>query len=137
MRLGVVVLLVVLAAAGVLALLTAASTAAYFAGRASAGGNAAESYDVLPDARVALAMDQFRFAPGTLRVDAGALVEIALANRDDTLHTFSYALGEERFDHPVHGRSEAKVLVAFATPGEIAFWCEPHSAMRGTIVVEG
>lgn len=145
MRSGWKLLLGALGALGVLALLSAASTTAYFAGLANGGGARAEAYDVEPDARVAIVMDGMQFQARSVVIPAGALVELALENRDATLHTFTYALDGATRDHVVEAGETVRVLTRVEEPGSVHFWCRPHSAgasetraeaMHGELVAE-
>lgn len=108
--------------------------------QAAAGGG----YDLVADEVVTLSTENFQFAPRTLDIPAGKLVEIAITNKDTGGHTFTYVLGGKTYDHPLPGGATTKVLVRFDTPQSIPFWCKPHSngegdtaedSMTGTMVV--
>jgi plastocyanin len=71
----------------------------------------------------------FRFAPATVRVQAGDTVEWRNSGRTD--HTVKGALFFSR-DVPPGGRWAHR----FATPGTFRYRCTLHpDAMRGTVVV--
>lgn len=118
----------------------------YFVGSSHASGPAgAQSYDVEPEATVTLALRDYRFEPRELRVPAGRLVEIELVNEDTSVHTFTYVLDGRTYDHRIPAGETSRVLTRFAAPGEVPYWCRPHSAgeggtdadgMRGAILVE-
>lgn len=107
----------------------------------------AGGYDFAVDTTVPVTMADFAFAPASITVPSGQIVEIKVTNEDTAFHTFTYAVGGKTYNHDVPGGSESGFLVKFAEPGTVLFWCVPHSAgadskvgdgsedMAGTIVV--
>ncbi|MEP6661804.1 MAG: cupredoxin domain-containing protein [Acidimicrobiales bacterium] len=74
------------------------------------------------------------YSPSTLAVKAGDTV--TFANNDNTTHTFT--ADDKSFDsgRVDSGKSSTFVVPASATAGtKIAFHCEIHSSMKGTLTV--
>lgn len=102
------------------------------------------SYNVVPDETIALTTQDYAFAPQTVNVPVGKLVEITITNADPAAHTFTYHAGGKSYETFLAPGSTAKMLVRFDEPQTIHFYCEPHSggaddmaddSMWGTITV--
>jgi plastocyanin len=75
-------------------------------------------------------IDNFKFAPATIRVDVGARVTIS--NQDSTAHTATANDGSFDTDDIDPGGSKT---VALTKAGRFAYHCEIHPFMHGVIVV--
>jgi len=77
-----------------------------------------------------ITVDNFKFAPATVSVPAGATV--AWTNRDDVPHNIVST--EQRFKSPVLDTGET-FRHRFDTPGAYPYFCSLHPKMTGRIVV--
>ncbi len=73
----------------------------------------------------------FAFSPGKLEIHAGDRVKFI--NRDKVKH--SATANGKSFDTGLLGQDEGKE-VTFAEDGEFTYYCMPHPAMKGTIIVK-
>lgn len=84
-----------------------------------------------PDPRVVeVAIEDFRFAPDTLRIEPGTSVR--WVNRDPVGHTSTADDGA--WESPLLGPGESFVQ-RFDQEGTYAYHCTPHPFMRGVVVV--
>jgi plastocyanin len=80
------------------------------------------------------------FAGGEIRVRAGELTALRLANSEAAAHSFD--VDELNVHVPMPGDSDSLALFIAPTPGTYTFYCAPHydkatgSGMRGTLIVE-
>jgi len=65
----------------------------------------------------------------------GAGEEVTFRNDDGTAHTVT--ADDAAFDTGPVAAGESATFTAPATPGEVAFHCEIHPSMTGTLTVEG
>ena len=72
----------------------------------------------------------FAFSPDTLEIKAGDRVKFV--NKDEVRH--SATADDESFDTGLLGLDEEKTI-EFPEAGEFSYYCLPHPAMRGTILV--
>lgn len=80
----------------------------------------------------AVGIDNFAFAPATLRVRAGGTV--TWTNRDEEPHTV--ASDDGSFHSPAM-RTGATYSHTFPTAGRFDYACSIHPMMHGTVVVTG
>lgn len=101
--------------------------------------------NAVPDHIVELEMVDFEFSPKQVVIPAGEIVALKVKNSDKAFHTFTYMLEGERREMPIPGNTEVTILLRFAEPQAIHFWCAPHAAgehdvsenaMWGTLVVQ-
>lgn len=81
----------------------------------------------------AVTIDNFKFAPATLTVPAGA--KVTWTNRDDEPHTVLAAEPKGMFKSPALDTDDS-FSFTFAKPGTYAYFCSVHPHMTGTIVVK-
>lgn len=99
-------------------------------------GVSAETLATLP----ALSTRNFIFEPGEIRVKAGELVALRLANADPEAHSFD--VDELDLHVLMPPGQDAVALFRPTGPGTYTFYCAPHynkatgAGMRGTLVVE-
>lgn len=72
----------------------------------------------------------FAFSPSKLDIKAGDIVKFI--NKDEVRH--SATADDDSFDTGLLGQDEAKPIT-FTKAGEFSYFCSPHPAMKGTIVV--
>ena len=72
----------------------------------------------------------FAFSPAKLEIKAGDIVKFI--NRDEVKH--SATSDDNIFDTKLLGQDEEKP-VTFDQAGTFTYYCSPHPAMQGTIVV--
>jgi len=102
---------------------------------ATSGGGGGVGVDV-PHATVALTTKDIQFSPQSLDVPVGQLVEIDIDNQDNVDHTFTYAVNGTTYGHAVPAGVITKVILKFDQPGDVPFWCVPHSpSMKGVMHV--
>jgi plastocyanin len=78
----------------------------------------------------AVAINDFKYAPTPLTVEAGTTVKIT--NADDAQHTLTAAGGE--FDSgTIEPKSDGSVR--FTKAGTFAYICQFHPFMKGTVTV--
>lgn len=82
---------------------------------------------------MAVAIDNFAFAPATLSVPVGTTV--TWTNRDDIPHTVTDAGGGKSFHSPPLDSGE-HFTWTFDHPGTYRYFCSIHAHMQGTIVVQ-
>lgn len=107
------------------------------------GAGAAGGYDFAPEATAQVVAKDFAFPTAAVRVAQGMVTEVVVENQDPAFHTFTYTAGGATYSHDVPGGASAKFLVKLDAPGEVQYWCEPHSGgapgakqgMVGTLVV--
>jgi len=75
----------------------------------------------------------FAFAPETLTVKAGTVVE--WVNLDSTQHTVTSTSGPESFDSKKLEQN-GRYSFTFTKPGTYEYYCELHPGMKGKVVVE-
>lgn len=80
-----------------------------------------------------VAIQDFSFNPGTIRIKAGETV--VWTNNDGTPHTVTAVSGPEMFDSGRLGKGRS-FSQAFKTPGTYKYQCNIHPSMRGTVIVE-
>jgi plastocyanin len=73
----------------------------------------------------------FAFAPAKLTIKPGDT--ITFINKDPVKHTAT--AGNKSFDTGLIGQDE-EVQIAFDKAGEFSYYCAPHPAMRGSIIVK-
>jgi plastocyanin len=78
----------------------------------------------------AIAIENFRFSPDPITVEAGTTVTVT--NRDGTVHTLTADDGG--FDTGDLGGG-ASATIRIATPGTHRYFCDVHNYMTGTIEV--
>jgi plastocyanin len=85
----------------------------------------------------AVAVKQFQFMPAELTVKAGT--NVTWTNQDDILHTATSGAtpgtGDGKFDGQMDGRGKSFSHV-FDQPGRYPYFCNRHTSMTGTVVVE-
>jgi plastocyanin len=81
----------------------------------------------------AVIIDDFKFAPATLTVPAGA--KVTWVNRDGEPHTVMSADGGLTFKSPALDTDDS-FSFTFAKPGTYTYFCSVHPHMTGTIVVK-
>lgn len=97
------------------------------------------SYDIAPEATAELRIASGSFQ-GALAMPSGRVVELAVANPEPALHTFTYvAHGVER-SHDLLPFATTRFLLKLDEPGSVAYRCVPHSdgyarGMVGTLQV--
>lgn len=111
---------------------------------ALAAANAPESAALPFDLPIAGSRDVlatvFAFEPTRLDVPAGQAIELVVRNDDIALHTFTYAVRNETYDHALPAGQTVRFAVLVPEPGELPFWCVLHSpksrasGMIGTFV---
>lgn len=101
------------------------------------GGDDTETTEPLPKGDVTITAKNLSFSPKTVRFDAPGTYTIVFENRDKgivhDLHVTD-APGSPKTALKA-GRSVATVRVTFPKAGTYHFRCDPHSSMKGTIVV--
>ena len=82
-----------------------------------------------------VAIEEFKYAPETVEVDAGA--SVVWNNRDSAPHTATAADDSQRatFDTQVVKKAAKSRAVTFDEPGRYAYICDLHPFMKGTVVV--
>ncbi len=75
----------------------------------------------------------FAFAPETLTVKAGTVVE--WVNLDSAQHTVTSTSGPESFDSKKLEQN-GRYSFTFTKPGTYEYYCELHPGMKGKVVVE-
>ncbi len=84
-----------------------------------------------PTEATTVQMDDFAFAPETIRVQAGQTV--TWVNRDSAEHNVVF--DETGQTSPMLGQGE-QWSISFNEPGTYTYDCGPHPSMTGTVVVE-
>ena len=74
----------------------------------------------------------FAFSPATITIESGTTV--TWINEDSVGHTVTSDSGSE-LDSPLLKKSEVYTHT-FNTPGTYQYYCAPHPAMKGTIIVQ-
>lgn len=101
------------------------------------GGDDTETTEPLPKGDATVTAKNLAFSPATIRFSAPGTYTIVFQNRDKgivhDLHVTD-APGSPRTALKA-GRSVATVRVHFPKAGTYHFKCDPHSSMKGTIVV--
>jgi plastocyanin len=77
-------------------------------------------------------IDNFAFAPATLRVSAGT--RVVWTNRDDIPHTVTSANPPKLF-HSGPLDTGDSFGFTFAAPGTVTYFCALHPHMQGTVLV--
>lgn len=80
---------------------------------------------------VAVAIENFAFVPGDIRLASGTTV--VWTNRDEVVHTVS-ANDERVFDSEAFGQGQRFRFTA-GSPGTYAYFCRIHPFMQATLVV--
>jgi len=86
-------------------------------------------------AKTAVAIKGFAFAPATLTVSKGTVV--TFTNNDSATHSISSGANrtkDGKFDQQISGSNEG--TVTFDTAGTFEYFCQFHSSMKGTVVVQ-
>ncbi|MCQ6559489.1 plastocyanin/azurin family copper-binding protein [Paenibacillus mendelii] len=73
----------------------------------------------------------FAFSPASLEITSGD--RITFVNKDPVSHTAT--ADDDSFDTDLFGKDEEKTVL-FEQVGEFGYYCAPHPAMRGTIIVK-
>jgi plastocyanin len=73
---------------------------------------------------------KFAFSPSKLEIKAGDHVKFI--NKDEVRH--SATADDDSFDTGLFGQDEEKEVI-FSEDGEFTYYCSPHPAMQGTIIV--
>ena len=85
----------------------------------------------------AVTVKQFQFTPAELTVEAGT--NVTWTNQDDILHTATSGAtpgtADGKFDGQMDGRGKSFSHV-FDRPGRYPYFCNRHTSMTGTVVVE-
>ncbi|MEW6472535.1 MAG: plastocyanin/azurin family copper-binding protein [Actinomycetota bacterium] len=85
----------------------------------------------------AVTVRQFQFMPGDLVVKAGTTV--TWTNQDDILHTATSGATpgtpDGQFDGPMDGRGKS-FSHTFSQPGRYPYFCNRHTSMTATVVVD-
>jgi len=97
---------------------------------ASAGGGRRSVAAALVPRMAEVRIEEFRFAPATLEVQAGTTVR--WVNHDEEIHAVAFVDGEAV--SPALD-TDAAFSRRFDTPGTYAYRCAIHPHMAGTIVV--
>jgi plastocyanin len=80
------------------------------------------------------------FEGGEIRIKAGEIVAVRLANSDPVAHSFD--VDELNIHAPMAAGEETVAIFKAAAPGEYTFYCAPHydkasgQGMHGTLIVE-
>lgn len=90
-----------------------------------------------PAGNSAVAVKQFQFMPAELAVKAGT--NVTWTNQDDILHTATSGAtpgtADGKFDGQMDGPGKTFSHV-FDQPGRYPYFCNRHTSMTGTVVVE-
>lgn len=90
-----------------------------------------------PTGNSAVTVKQFQFMPGELAVKAGT--NVTWTNQDDILHTATSGAtpgtADGKFDGPMDGPGKSFTHL-FDQPGRYPYFCNRHTSMTGTVVVE-
>ncbi len=90
-----------------------------------------------PAGNSAVTVKQFQFMPAELTVRVGT--NVTWTNQDDILHTATSGAtpgtADGKFDGQMDGRGKS-FSHAFDQPGRYPYFCNRHTSMTGTIVVE-
>ena len=80
---------------------------------------------------------QFQFMPAELAVEAGS--NVTWTNQDDILHTATSGATpgtpDGQFDGPMDGKGKS-FSHTFDQPGRYPYFCNRHTSMTGTVVVQ-
>jgi plastocyanin len=104
------------------------------ASTAGSGGTPAAATSAAAPKAAAVTIKGFAFSPATLTVAKGTVV--TFTNNDSTTHTVTTGANrtkDGKVDVQVSGGNEAQVT--FDTAGTFAYFCQIHSGMAATIVV--
>jgi plastocyanin len=110
-----------------------ASTAS--APTASAAATSAATSAAAAGGAKAVTIKGFAFSPTTLTIAKGTVVTIS--NQDSTTHTFTSGANrtkDGKIDQQISGGNET--TVTFDTPGTFEMFCQIHSSMHMTVVVQ-
>jgi plastocyanin len=90
-----------------------------------------------PAGNSAVTVKQFQFMPAELNVKAST--NVTWTNQDDILHTATSGsppgTADGKFDGPMDGRGKSFSHV-FDHPGRYPYFCNRHTSMTGTVIVE-
>jgi plastocyanin len=113
------------------------STPAKSSGTVTAPTSAVSSAAAPAAAGGAVTVKQFQFMPAELVVKAGTTV--TWTNQDDILHTATSGATpgtpDGQFDGPMDGPGKS-FSHTFGRPGRHPYFCNRHTSMTGTVVVE-
>jgi plastocyanin len=85
-----------------------------------------------PGSEATVTIDNFTFAPKTLKVSPGT--QVIWINRDDIPHTIVSSSGPQAFKSPPLDTDE-KFSIRLEQRGEYRYFCSIHPMMTATIVV--
>jgi plastocyanin len=97
------------------------------------GGHVAAAAAAVPAARPAIAIRNYSFDPGVMKVPVGTTV--TWTNSDGDVHTIKSQEGPEAFQSPALD-SGGHYSFTFRHPGTYRYICSVHPFMHGVIVVQ-
>ena len=97
------------------------------------GGSDAAAAPAAPAAQPAIAIRNYSFDPGVMKIAAGATV--TWINRDGDVHTIKSQEGPEAFQSPALD-SGGRYSFTFRHRGTYRYICSVHPFMHGVIVVQ-
>src|SRR5881398_1058975 len=73
----------------------------------------------------------------TVTVPVRTVTAIVVTNKDAAIHTFTYEVNGQTYNHELLPGTTTKFVVFFDATGSIPFWCIPHRpmGMTGTLTV--